>query len=45
MAFALTGARVFDGARLLDGHAVVIDEGRIAAVVPAACCGVYVIIS
>jgi N-acetylglucosamine-6-phosphate deacetylase len=30
---ALSGARVFDGTRLLDGHAVIIDKGRIAAVV------------
>jgi len=33
MPVALTGARVFDGTRLLDGHAVIIDGGRIAAVV------------
>jgi len=31
---ALTGARIFDGERLLEGHAVVIDGGRIGAVVP-----------
>ncbi len=31
---ALTGARIFDGARLLDGHAVVIDDGIVSAVVP-----------
>ena len=36
MPFALTGARVFDGARLVDGCAVVIDDGRVAAVVPQA---------
>jgi N-acetylglucosamine-6-phosphate deacetylase len=36
MPFALTGARVFDGARLIDGCAVVIDDGRVAAVVPQA---------
>jgi N-acetylglucosamine-6-phosphate deacetylase len=33
MPIALTGARIFDGARLLDGHAVIVDGGRIAAVV------------
>jgi N-acetylglucosamine-6-phosphate deacetylase len=31
---ALVGARVFDGARLIEGHAVVIDCGAIVAVVP-----------
>jgi N-acetylglucosamine-6-phosphate deacetylase len=31
---ALTGARVFDGNRMLDGHAVVLDGSRIAALVP-----------
>ena len=31
MTLALTGARIFDGARMLDGHAVVIENGRIAA--------------
>jgi N-acetylglucosamine-6-phosphate deacetylase len=31
---ALVGARVFDGARILDGHAVIIDGTRISAVVP-----------
>jgi N-acetylglucosamine-6-phosphate deacetylase len=36
MALALTGARVFDGERMRDGHAVVIDGDRIAAVVPEA---------
>ncbi|WP_257456608.1 N-acetylglucosamine-6-phosphate deacetylase [Archangium lipolyticum] len=30
----LRGARLFDGERMLDGHAVVVDEGRITAVVP-----------
>jgi N-acetylglucosamine-6-phosphate deacetylase len=34
MAFALAGARIFDGARFLDRHAVVINGRRIAAVVP-----------
>src|SRR5690349_21872685 len=34
MALALTGARLFDGERMRDGHAVVIDGERIAAVVP-----------
>ena len=33
MAFALAGARVFDGAQLRDGHAVVIDGPQIRAVV------------
>lgn len=31
----LTGARIFDGRRFLDGHAVVIEDGRVAAIVPA----------
>ncbi len=31
---ALTGARVFDGTRILAGHSVVIADGRIAALVP-----------
>jgi len=31
---ALTGARVFDGSRLVEGHAVVIDRGAVAAVMP-----------
>lgn len=34
--FALTGARVFDGSRLLDAHAVVVEGARIAALVPVA---------
>jgi N-acetylglucosamine-6-phosphate deacetylase len=34
MAFALTGARVFDGECMHDGAAVVVDGGFIAAVVP-----------
>jgi N-acetylglucosamine-6-phosphate deacetylase len=33
MAIALTGARIFDGTRLIDGHAVIIDGERITAVV------------
>lgn len=33
---ALTGARVFDGAHLVEGRAVVIEGGRIAALVPDA---------
>ena len=33
MAFALTGARVFDGESIRDGLAVVIDGARIAEVV------------
>jgi N-acetylglucosamine-6-phosphate deacetylase len=36
MPFALTGARIFDGVRLLDGRAVVIDGGRVAAILPQA---------
>ena len=35
MRFAIVGARVFDGTRMLDGHAVVVDGERIEAVVPA----------
>ncbi|QRO01787.1 N-acetylglucosamine-6-phosphate deacetylase [Archangium violaceum] len=31
----LRGARLFDGERMLDGHAVVLEDGRISAVVPA----------
>lgn len=34
MTITLTGARIFDGTRLIDGHAVVIDGGTIAGVVP-----------
>jgi N-acetylglucosamine-6-phosphate deacetylase len=30
---ALTGARIFDGTHLIEGHAVLIENGRIAAVV------------
>ena len=36
MALALTGARVFDGTRLLEGQAVIVDGGTIVAVTPAA---------
>lgn len=36
MRFALTGARIFDSARTLEGHAVVIEDGRIAGVAPIA---------
>jgi N-acetylglucosamine-6-phosphate deacetylase len=32
-AFALAGARIFDGARLCDGHAVIVADGRVRAVV------------
>ena len=32
MAFALTGARIFDGSHMLEGHAVVIESGRILGV-------------
>ena len=32
----LTGARIFDGARLLDDHALVIEDGAISALLPAA---------
>jgi N-acetylglucosamine-6-phosphate deacetylase len=35
MRFAIVGADVFDGARMLKEHAVVVDAGRIEAVVPA----------
>ena len=34
MTIALSGARVFDGERIIDGHSVVVDDGAIAAVVP-----------
>jgi N-acetylglucosamine-6-phosphate deacetylase len=34
MAFALTGARLFDGERIRDGQSVVIQDDRIVAVVP-----------
>ena len=34
MSIALTGARVFDGVRIVDGHSVVIADKTIAAVVP-----------
>ncbi|HRM76172.1 MAG TPA: N-acetylglucosamine-6-phosphate deacetylase, partial [Paracoccus sp. (in: a-proteobacteria)] len=30
----LTGARIFDGQRLIDGHALVIDNGEISAILP-----------
>ena len=33
---ALTGARVFDGTRMLGGHAVCLDAGRVAELVPEA---------
>jgi N-acetylglucosamine-6-phosphate deacetylase len=33
---ALGGARIFTGERFLDGHAVLVDDGTIAAVVPVA---------
>lgn len=36
MPIALTGARIFDGARMLDEHAVVIESGRVLAVPPLA---------
>lgn len=32
--FVLSGARIFDGERLLDDHAVVVEGARIAAIVP-----------
>jgi N-acetylglucosamine-6-phosphate deacetylase len=35
-AFALTGARIFDGAALRAGHAVVVDDGRIVSLIPDA---------
>ena len=34
MGFALTGARIFTGETFIDGHAVVVDDARIAAVMP-----------
>jgi len=34
MPHALTGARIFDGSRFLDGHAAILEAGRIAALVP-----------
>lgn len=34
MKFALIGARVFDGEALLQGRAVIVDSGRVAAVIP-----------
>jgi N-acetylglucosamine-6-phosphate deacetylase len=34
MAFALAGARIYDGTDFLDGHGVVIEGTRIAAIVP-----------
>ena len=35
MAFAITGARIFDGREWLDGHAVVVDSGCVLAVTAA----------
>ena len=35
MAFALVGAHIFDGERMLDGHAVVVEQGLIARILPA----------
>ncbi len=34
MPLAIVGARIFDGERMLDGHAVIIDGERIAGVIP-----------
>lgn len=34
MAFALTGCRIFTGEAFLDGHAVVVEDERIRAVIP-----------
>jgi N-acetylglucosamine-6-phosphate deacetylase len=34
MRFAITGARVFDGTQMLDGHAVLVENGTVAAIVP-----------
>lgn len=34
MTDVLAGARIFDGARLLDGHALVVEGARIAAILP-----------
>jgi N-acetylglucosamine-6-phosphate deacetylase len=36
MKAVLTGARIFDGRQMLDGHAVTIERGRISSVAPAA---------
>jgi N-acetylglucosamine-6-phosphate deacetylase len=36
MAEALAGPLIFDGTHMLDGHAVVIEDGRVAAVTPVA---------
>ncbi len=36
MAEVLTGARIFDGTRFLDGHALVVEADRIAAILPEA---------
>ncbi len=35
MLFAIVGARIFSGEEMLDGHAVLVEEKRIARVVPA----------
>jgi N-acetylglucosamine-6-phosphate deacetylase len=32
---ALVGAKIFDGSRLLDGHALVLEDGRLSGIVPA----------
>ncbi len=32
----LTGARIFDGARMIEGHALVLESGEIAAILPEA---------
>jgi N-acetylglucosamine-6-phosphate deacetylase len=34
MAFALVGARIFDGSHMLDGHAVIVDGARIRGLQP-----------
>jgi N-acetylglucosamine-6-phosphate deacetylase len=36
---ALVGARIFDGERMVENHAVVLEESRIAALLPAASLG------
>jgi len=35
MAFAITGARIFNGTDMLDGHAVVVEAGKVGALLPA----------
>lgn len=39
MRHVLTGAAIFDGTRMLDDHAIIVTDGRIEAVLPAADAG------